>query len=66
MCLHRLGLEPGCALVCDNYRWLHGREGFSDEPPEGAAEEEGGGDHEAGEGKGRLMIRLWLQTDHFK
>jgi len=51
--------------VCDNYRWLHGREGFSDEPPEGAAEEEGGGDHEAGEGKGRLMIRLWLQTEHF-
>ena len=49
-CLKRIALKRGEAIIADNYRWLHGRDGFEDA---------------AGEIGGRLLIRLWLQLDSF-
>jgi hypothetical protein len=59
-CLHTLQLDSGCALICDNYRWMHGRTEFSDDDPAGSSGADGDGDG------GRLLIRLWLQTDDMR
>jgi hypothetical protein len=80
-CMHQLQLAPGCALVVDNYRWMHGRTAFSDDdaclpepaaaaiPPAGASgpsaetEQVAAGRSEC---RGRLLIRLWLQTEDMR
>lgn len=76
-CMHQLQLTPGCALILDNYRWMHGRTAFSDDgpalaPAPAAAASAPAGELEssaqAGEAecRGRLLIRLWLQTDDMR
>ena len=76
-CMHQLQLAPGCALILDNYRWMHGRTAFSDDgpalaPAPGQAASAHAGEPESSaqaggaECRGRLLIRLWLQTDDMR
>lgn len=74
VCMHELQLAPGCAIIVDNYRWMHGRTAFSDgdapacmptDAP-GASAASKRQDQGGSESQGRLLIRLWLQTDDMR